>query len=320
MLKFTALGFCILVFGSSFAKAACVYPYTLTNGTTADATQVMANFAAVTTCVTGYAPLTSPVFSNSIGIDRTPTTAFEIWTSQPQPTLSSLYSSPDTGALYSQLRFRSEHGWGDDTVDNDDADIAIVRGGHSYPGSAWTHDSDMVFKVNGSNRDHQSSEVMRLTSQGYLGIGTSSPSYMLYVNGTAFATGAAGQLSDIRHKKSVAPLPDGALPEIMRLRPVSFYWRNPIDDGMRGKQMGFIAQEVENISPSIVFTQNDAEKTKGLKYNEIVALLTKAVQEQQREILALKAENDDLEKRYSRFSSYVKPREAETHIRSVAFK
>ena len=48
---------------------------------------------------------------------------------------------------------------------------------------------------------------------------------------------------------------------------------------MRGVQMGFIAQDVENILPSVILTQYDKAKTKGIKYNELVAVLTNAVQE-----------------------------------------
>ena len=45
-------------------------------------------------------------------------------------------------------------------------------------------------------------------------------------------------------------------------------------------------------------TREDAEEIKGLKYNEIVALLTKAMQEQQAEIEALKVEMATLKSAY----------------------
>src|SRR5436190_14089994 len=46
--------------------------------------------------------------------------------------------------------------------------------------------------------------------------------------------------SDLRLKDGSKPLPDGALAQVMALRPVEFSW---IDTGAR--QTGFIAQEVE---------------------------------------------------------------------------
>lgn len=131
------------------------------------------------------------------------------------------------------------------------------------------------------------SEAMRVTYGGNVGIGTNNPSYLLHVNGTAYATGAAGALSDIRHKKDVHVLNDGAVAIITRLKPVSFQWKDPRDDGMKGKQFGFIAQDVEKVLPEIVLTQNNDEKTKGLKPTELIPFLTKAVQE-------LSAANDNL--------------------------
>ena len=112
-----------------------------------------------------------------------------------------------------------------------------------------------------------------------IGIGTTAPHYLLHVNGTVYAAGAAGALSDIRHKKNVTTLADGMLGVVSKLRPVSFEWRTPKDNGMQGTQMGFIAQEVEKILPSAVLTQDDAEKTKGLKPTELIPVLTKAIQE-----------------------------------------
>jgi hypothetical protein len=51
------LAFCWLVFGGvCAANATCTLPYQLTNGQTADATQVMANLNALTTCLANAAP------------------------------------------------------------------------------------------------------------------------------------------------------------------------------------------------------------------------------------------------------------------------
>lgn len=125
-----------------------------------------------------------------------------------------------------------------------------------------------------------------------VGIGTSTPAYALHVEGTAYATGAAGSLSDVRHKKNIATLDDGALGTLMQLRPVSFEWKHPTDDGMKGEQLGFIAQEVEKVLPQTVLTQPDLAKTKGLKPSELIPVLVKAIQE-------LKRDNDALDAKLS---------------------
>ncbi len=124
------------------------------------------------------------------------------------------------------------------------------------------------------------------TNIGRVGIGTSSPAYTLHVDGTAYATAAAGALSDRRHKNSIFDI-DSGLDAILKLRPVSYKWNEVRDKGMEGVQVGFIAQEVENVLPSIVMTEDNLEKTKSLKYQEFIPILTKAIQE-------LKAENDVL--------------------------
>jgi hypothetical protein len=146
---------------------------------------------------------------------------------------------------------------------------------------AWG--GDLVFYTANDN-SASPTEKVRIDTAGNVGIGTASPSYTLHVNGTAYATGAAGALSDIRDKRDIAPLSTAALDAISKLRPVTFLWKTPKDDGMKGRQTGLIAQEVEKILPSTILTANDARKSKAIKYNELTAILIKAVQEQQKEI------------------------------------
>lgn len=123
---------------------------------------------------------------------------------------------------------------------------------------------------------------------GNVAIGTDVASYKLHVNGTAYATGAAGALSDLRHKKNIIPTLKG-INELMRLNPVEFEWNEDMvtDSGMSGVHLGFIAQEIMNILPNTVLTEPNSKNTLGLKYNEFIPLLVKSFQE-------LKIENDQL--------------------------
>ena len=63
MRKFLGFAFVLTLFaailGGSEARAACTVPYTLTNGTTADATQVMANINSVASCTSDADTITS---------------------------------------------------------------------------------------------------------------------------------------------------------------------------------------------------------------------------------------------------------------------
>ena len=126
---------------------------------------------------------------------------------------------------------------------------------------------------------------LTISNAGNVGIPSANAAYKLNVIGTVYASGAAGALSDIRHKKNVQPVSDGMLDIIDNLRPVTYEWKDPSDSGMQGTQIGFIAQEVESVLPEIVLTQEDEDKTKGLKYNEFIPVLVKAMKE-------LKGEND----------------------------
>jgi hypothetical protein len=90
------------------------------------------------------------------------------------------------------------------------------------------------------------------------------------------------QRSDARLKKNIESLGDG-LDAILKLRPVTFEWKDPKIDP--GKQYGFIAQEVEKVLPKLV-----SENDKGYKLVDTIGVLpvtVKAVQE-------LEAENDKL--------------------------
>lgn len=62
--------------------------------------------------------------------------------------------------------------------------------------------------------------------------------------------GSGPALSDRRHKKAISPLTDSSLDQILGLSPVRFEWRTPMDIGMEGVQVGFIAQEVQRTFPS----------------------------------------------------------------------
>ena len=133
---------------------------------------------------------------------------------------------------------------------------------------------------------------------GNVGIGTTSPSYKLHVNGTAYSTGKAGALSDKRHKNTVQDL-DYGLTEILQLRPVSFVWNDEkiTDDGMKGVQLGLIAQEVEKVLPEVVLTQEDEAKTKAIKYSALIPPMIEAIKQQQQQIAELQAAIKDLKLR-----------------------
>ena len=81
---------------------------------------------------------------------------------------------------------------------------------------------------------------------------------------------------------------------ILQLRPVSYLWNaDKVNNNkaLKGIQLGFIAQEVEQVLPSAVLTATDSIQSKSIKYIELIPVLTKAIQEQQAQIELLQKQN-----------------------------
>lgn len=70
---------------------------------------------------------------------------------------------------------------------------------------------------------------------------------------------------------------------------------NAINDEYNRPKYGFIAQELEEIFPNVVYTMSDGEK--GIAYQELIPILVSAIQELQGEIDALKEETDAPQRR-----------------------
>jgi hypothetical protein len=111
----------------------------------------------------------------------------------------------------------------------------------------------LIFFTNGQ-------ESMRLNPSGYVGIGTSSPSYNLHVVGTAgLSTGTAWtNASDIRLKDIHGDYEYG-LDEVLKLHTVRYSYKkdNPLGLPSEFQKTGFIAQEVQKIIPDAVKKRDD---------------------------------------------------------------
>lgn len=128
-----------------------------------------------------------------------------------------------------------------------------------------------------------------VTSAGNVGIGTTSPSYTLHVNGSVAGTSAYVNLSDKRYKKDILPI-ENALDKILALNGVTFNWDKEstdmnLDDN---NHIGLIAQDVEQIIPQAVVTAEDKNETKSVAYTDLVPVLIEAIKELKAEIEILK--------------------------------
>jgi hypothetical protein len=102
-------------------------------------------------------------------------------------------------------------------------------------------------------------------------------------------------VSDARLKDEVVTI-DNALDKVKALRGVEYVWNKGGREGQ--KDLGFIAQEVEQVIPEIVrenempLMDDSGETYKTVDYEKVVAVLVEAIKEQQKQIDELKARLD----------------------------
>jgi len=88
--------------------------------------------------------------------------------------------------------------------------------------------------------------------------------------------------SDRRLKENIKPLEINCIDLINKINPVEFTWRNTekvVERKREKKDYGFIAQEIEELLPTLV---QEVDEYKTIKYEKLVPYLVKAFQEQSR--------------------------------------
>jgi hypothetical protein len=128
---------------------------------------------------------------------------------------------------------------------------------------------------------------------GFVGIGVANPTKPLqFASGASVSSGGVfTDASDRRLKDEILPLRYG-LNDVLKLQPVSYTMRR---DGSH--QVGFIAQEVRDVIPELVFgTEGDVEKgeTLSMSYGQMTAVLVSAVKDLNAKNEELAARNQDL--------------------------
>ncbi|MBX3017160.1 MAG: tail fiber domain-containing protein [Bdellovibrionaceae bacterium] len=131
-------------------------------------------------------------------------------------------------------------------------------------------------------------EVMRISTSGNVGIGTNSPSQKLHLVGNlrvqgstdcTLGNGSGGTScsSDLRLKEKVTPI-QGALKKISTLNGVSFQW-NDLSLSPGRRDIGVIAQDVEQVFPSAVSTDEGEPYYKRVDYAVLIAPMIEAIKE-----------------------------------------
>ena len=126
-------------------------------------------------------------------------------------------------------------------------------------------------------------------NKGNVGIGTSSPSYKLHVDGTIYATGSITEQSDLR-KKNVETYKWAPALSAIADAPIAIYTMK--DDKEQRSRVGSIAQYWKNAMPEAVC--EDSDGTLSMNYGEISLVSVIALA---REVRNLKAQIEMLKRR-----------------------
>ena len=116
--------------------------------------------------------------------------------------------------------------------------------------------------------------------------------HKVYINGNLYATGSLTQNSDGRLKKDIQPLTH-ALDSILQLQGKIYRWKEGTTFANK-KDIGLVAQEVEEIFPELV--AKDERGYKGIAYSKLTAVLIEAMKEQQGQMITQQAQITALEK------------------------
>jgi hypothetical protein len=142
-----------------------------------------------------------------------------------------------------------------------------------------------------------------------IGINPSAYKFQVYIDasneGHVDSTGAWARSSDIRVKKNVSDLQDG-LSKIMKLRAIRYDSKTDLKAKGPGKHLGFIGQEMEKVIPELVSTDNRGYKS--IAYGDLTIVLTKAVQEQQKEIEEQAQANASMRKELDEIKAFLRKR------------
>ena len=163
--------------------------------------------------------------------------------------------------------------------------------------TAWTHamtlDASGYLYFGGDIGD-TTTTGMRRGDSGQL-ILRASNSGLYHQAGTSYylITTAGGSTSDITLKKDIEVIPN-SLNKILNLKGVYYeFIEEQLCTADQGKQIGVIAQNVEQEFPEIVLTNEDGVKT--VRYDRLIAPMIEAIKEQQEIINDLKVRIEKLE-------------------------
>jgi hypothetical protein len=144
---------------------------------------------------------------------------------------------------------------------------------------------------------------MIIEADGNVGIGTTNPGYKLQVgnfsDGTQARANAWNVFSDVNLKRDLTRL-NNPLAMVEKLTGYYFFWNTGID---QSRQIGFSAQEVNEVLPEVVSKGEDGYLS--MEYSKITPLLVEAIKELKAENDRLKSENEAINSRLEKIEALI---------------
>ncbi len=206
-----------------------------------------------------------------------------------------LFSSNFNGSGHSNLQMRDSAGvnaieldagsGGIRSLRSSDGGIAVDLFQNSENGGVSIQNSSNVNKL---YYEASSGELQLSDDAGTATIDIQGNTGNIAVSGQVTAGGVA-LTSDKRYKRDIVTL-DNALENTRKLRGTAYFWK----DANKGtdRQIGVIAQEVEEVYPEFVHTNENGYKS--VNYSQMVAVLIEAVKELDAKVTNLEEEKNDL--------------------------
>lgn len=156
-------------------------------------------------------------------------------------------------------------------------------------------DHKMYFEadgVNGGPLQSTTSAAFSIDSTGAISMPLIAQSSAAQTGTVCWTTGgnitydaSVGCLTSTKENKERVLQFKGGLAEVMKFKPISFYYKDKKMDA--NEELGLLAEDVKEVEPRLVGYGSDG-KLRGVRYEQLTAVLISAIQDQQIEIDALK--------------------------------
>ncbi len=166
--------------------------------------------------------------------------------------------------------------------------IGMLNDDTDNPGEFYPDLLDRLFQIGNGNDPLTRSNAFTVLRNGNTGIGTTTPSEKLDVNGNVKCVSLI-ETSDSRLKKDIVPI-QNSLQKITQLNGYNYHWKNENYD--TGLQTGAIAQEVQKLFPELV--KEDKEGMLSVNYSGLIPVLIESTKELKQQIDQLKKQNEEI--------------------------